>query len=175
MNGKKVYYLGIHQNMLEPVSLSYLCFGALWYEDNNQRYIVGYGFGENKIEVLRQFSNHSSCEKCMDPNIVREVYRSIRDKQQKQDWSTRLRFPLSNVFRAPWKDVASGWYIVRSRKIYPLHLSAIHKKRYRIWLEHTAVCESESELFAFIEKVKFTHNVDLKLMESSGGTLHGSE
>lgn len=166
MNGTKNYYFGTYQGLLEPISLNYLSFGALWLEDNDHRYIVGYGFGKNQIETLRQFSNNTPYTECFDQKTIYEVYRSIRETQQAQDWSTRLSFPLSTAFREPWKGVASGWYVMKSRSDFPLHLSVVHKKNYRVWLEHTAVCENESELLAFVEKARNTHHVDLKLMES---------
>lgn len=162
----RIYYFGTHQKLLEPLSLKSLCFGALWYEENGSRYILGYGFGDNKMEVLRQFSNLSSCKECNDSNIVYEVYTSLREKQQQQDWSNRLRFPLSAVFKDPWKNTPTGWYVLRSRDTYPFHLSVVHKKKYQLWLEHSAVCESNSEMLAFIEKTKLAHHVDLKFMEN---------
>ncbi len=166
VNGMKHYYWGIQQGLLEPISLNYVCFGALWFEENHHRYIVGYGFGQDQIDTLRHFCSPSTCECCSDKRIVYEIYKNIREKQQQQDWSTRSSFPWLTAFKEPWKDVAVGWYVLRSRSTYPLHLSFIHKQKYRLWLEHAAVCENEAEMFACIEKARVTHHVDLKLMET---------
>lgn len=162
----RIYYFGTHQKLLEPLSLQSLCFGALWYEENGYRSIMGYAFGDNKVDVLNQFSNLSSCKECTDSNTVREVYMSIREKQQQQDWSTRLRFPIATVFKNPWKNTSTGWYVLRSRDTYPFHLSVVHKMKYQLWLEHSAVCENKPELLSFIEKAKRTHQVDLRFLES---------
>ncbi|OME56683.1 hypothetical protein [Paenibacillus odorifer] len=165
VNVLKHYYLGIHQGLLEPISLNYVCFGALWFEENNHRYIVGYAFGQNQIQALRQFSTPSSCKNCLDSKIVYEIYKKIREQQQQQDWSSHQKLPWFTAFKEPWKDVSAGWYVLRSRSTFPLHLSVIRKEKFRLWLEHTAVCENKMEMLACVEKASVTHQVDLKLLE----------
>lgn len=166
VKGMKHYYWGTQQGLLEPISLNYVCFGALWFEEDHLRTIVGYAFGQNQIEALRHFSNPSTCERCMDRKIIYEIYKNIREKQQLQDWAAHQRFPWLSAFKEPWKDVAVGWYVIRSRNTFPLHLSVIRKQKFRLWLEHVAVCENEAEMLAYIEKANVAHHVELKLLQN---------
>jgi len=160
------YYWGTEEGLLEPISLNYVCFGALWFEEDHQRIIVGYAFGQAQIEALHHFASPSTCEYCKDRKVIYEIYHHIRDRQQLQDWAAHRRFSWRTAFKKPWKDVATGWYVIRSRNTYPLHLSVIRKQKFQLWLEHTAVCENEAELLSCIEKVNATHHVDLKLLET---------
>ncbi len=167
------YYFGIHPHVLEPASLEFSSFGAIWYVENKRRYIVGYGFGRDQIEILSQFNTSTAYSTCSDNQVMYDIYRSIRDKQQAQDWSTRKRLPLLTVLKEPWKNMDPGWYILRSRSQFPLHLSVVHKKKYEIWLEHAAVCENETELKDYIARVKQTHTLrSIESMEIQGGSVY---
>lgn len=173
MKDKRTYYFGIHPEVLEPASLEQSNFGALWYEENNQRYIIGYGFSREQIAVLTQFSAASAHITCTDLPVIYQIYQSIRDKQQLQDWSARKRFPLVTAFREPWKSLAPGWYILRSRKTFPLHLSIVHKSKGLVWLEHAAVCEDEAELAACISRAEQLHHLHfIQSVPILGGTIH---
>lgn len=145
MTENRTYYFGIHPDVLEPASLAYTSFGAFWYVENNQRY-----------------------------GILIDIYRSIRNKQQEQDWETRQRLPVMTAFKKPWKNTPEGWYVLRSRETFPLHLSIVQKTKYSVWLEHSAVCENEAELTACITRAAQTHNLQLKFkgLDSSGGIQH---
>ncbi|MEC0167329.1 hypothetical protein [Paenibacillus graminis] len=172
MNDTRKYYIGIHPDVLEPVSLEHSSFGALWYEEKDQRYIVGYGFGASQIEILTEFSTSSALITCTDLQIIHQIYQSIRNKQQEQDWSAHRRFPLLTFLREPWKSMSPGWYILRSRKAFPLHLSIVQRTNYAVWLEHTAVCEDEAELAACIAKAEQIHHLHIKSMDTLGGIIH---
>lgn len=101
----------------------------------------------------------------MDRNIrtsYHSDYVSIHKKQaKKQDWENRTRLSIRTIFKSPWNEVSSGLYILKSRDKYPLHVSAVHKKKFFIWLEHSAVCETEKELDAFMKQVDDEHQVEL--------------
>lgn len=159
MKDLRTYYLGIHHNVLEPISLNFSTFGALWYEEDKQRYIVGYGFGSSQIEALYQFCKFSAYYTCTDEQVIYDIYRSIRDKQQEQDWQTRKRLAWKAVFSEPWRSMNDGWYVLRSRNRFPLHLSIVHKRKYSIWLEHAAVCENEAELLNYMDRAKQSHHL----------------
>ncbi|MFD1177339.1 hypothetical protein ACFQ3W_13670 [Paenibacillus puldeungensis] len=169
----RAYYLGTHRDLLDPVSLRYLRFGALWYEEHGQRLVVGYGFGESKIEILRQFGAQASCQACMDMEIVHEIYQKIRKQQQEQDWSEHRQLPLLSAFKKPWRNMSSGWYVLKFQKSFPVHLSIVHKTKYTVWIEHSAVCENEAEIQCCIEKAAAAHHIDLKWVEGWGGKRNG--
>lgn len=173
MSGERVYYFGMHPYELEPISLEHSCFGAIWYEEDHHQYIVGYGFGTSQIEALSAFSASSAYSTCKDLQVIHQIYNSIREKQQVQDWSTHKRFPLFSINHEPWRSLKAGWYVLRSRRAFPLHLSIIRKTTFFVWLEHTAVCEDEAELIACINKAKQDHHLHLiKSIDTLGGTTH---
>ncbi|WP_150271354.1 hypothetical protein [Paenibacillus tepidiphilus] len=157
MYSLKIYYFGIHPRLLDPVSLEFLSFAALWYEENSRRYIVGYGFGEEPIHKLKQFCASTAHYTCNDQHTLLDIYSSLRAAQHEQDWNTRKKLSLLSVFRAPWSGMDTGWYIIRSRASYPCHLSVVQRRKYSIWLEHASVCENEAELAACINKAKEAH------------------
>lgn len=173
MIDSKIYYFGIHPNLLEPISLDITTFGALWYEQDKQRYIIGYGFGPVQIDKLSQFCRSSAYFKCTDKQVMYDIYRSIRHKQQEQDWCTRKRLAWLSAFKEPWKSMNPGWYVLRSRSNFPFHLSIVHKKKYSIWLEHAAVCEDEAELSNYIMMAKQSHQLQaIAAAEIQGGCIH---
>ncbi|WP_334074799.1 hypothetical protein [Paenibacillus sp. A14] len=160
----RTYYWGSHRNLLDPVSLRYLYFGAFWYEEHGQRFIVGYGFGDSKIGIFRQFGAPASCQECTDIEVLHEIYREFRKQQQEQDWSARLRLPLLAAFRKPWLRIPPGWYVLKLQASFPAHLTFVHKTKYAVWLEHSAVCENETEIRSYIHKAENMHHVDFNWM-----------
>ncbi|OMF33060.1 hypothetical protein [Paenibacillus sp. FSL H8-0259] len=169
----KTYYLGIHPHMLDPVSLEYTSFGVLWYEEGKQRYVVGYGFGADQIETLFHFCRASASFTCSNEQVLYNIYTSIRDKQQERDWQTRKRLALWTAFKEPWKSMPDGWYVLRSRDKFPLHLSVVRKTKYSIWLEHAAVCENEAQLTGYLDRAKQTHHLtSIVPMELQEGSIH---
>ena len=63
-----------------------------------------------------------------------------------------------------------GRFFKMDRNIRPSHHSiyvSSHKKKFFIWLEHSAVCETEEELDAFIKQVNEEHQVELAHKKSS--------
>lgn len=169
----KTYYLGVHPRRLDPVSLEFSSFGVLWYEEGKQRYVVGYGFGTDQIETLYHFCRSSAYFTCSNEQILDDIYTSIRNKQQEQDWRTRRRLAFWTAFREPWKSMHSGWYVFRSRNSFPLHLSVVRKTKFSIWLEHAAVCESEAQLTGYLDRAKQTHHlISIVPMEIQEGILY---
>ncbi|AIQ39953.1 hypothetical protein MKZ24_30155 [Paenibacillus sp. FSL R7-0297] len=169
----KTYYLGIHPYMLDPVSLEFSSFGVLWYEEGKQRYVVGYGFGTDQIETLFHFCRSSAYFTCSNEQVLYNIYTSIRVKQQERDWQTRKRLAFWTAFKEPWKSMPCGWYVLRSRDNFPLHLSVVRKTKYSIWLEHAAVCENEAQLTGYLARVKQTHHLtSIVPMELQEGSIH---
>jgi hypothetical protein len=161
------YYFGTHAELLDPQSLKQVCFGVLWCDDGGHSYIVGYCFEDDPFAVLRQCRKNYpvSWLECRDPEVIYEKYKCIRERQRAQDWNAHRRLPLFSVLRLPWKDVAPGWYVLKSRRNFPYHLSIIHRKFHSVWLEHAAVCENEDELQALVSKAADTHHIPLQIME----------
>lgn len=83
-----------------------------------------------------------------------------------QDWGKRSRLPLRVALRNPWRSVSVGWYIIRSRSRYPNYVSAVHKARFFVWVEHVSVCENAQDLQRFIKKVEDTHGIRLTMLDS---------
>ncbi|UQZ32694.1 hypothetical protein C2I18_03440 [Paenibacillus sp. PK3_47] len=174
MQRTKIYYFGTHPSMLDPVSLKELSFGVIWYEEDRQRYIISYGFGPDQLRTLAQFCASSAYCRCSNTRVMHEIYRSIRDKQQEQDWSARRRLGWLAAFKDPWTNLQSGWYVIRSRSTFPFHLSVIRKTRYSVWLEHAAVCENESELLDCLDRTRATHHLkSIAPLVVEGGGFHG--
>lgn len=174
MQRTKNYYFGIHPNLLNPVSLEVSSFGAIWYEEDQQRYIVGYGFGPDQIETLSQFCASSVYFICSNTGVLFEIYKSIRNKQQEQDWLIHKRLRLLAAFQAPWRNLNSGWYVLRSRSTFPLHLSVFRKTKYSVWLEHAAVCENEAELMDCLNRTRQIHHLkSIASADPEGGSFHG--
>lgn len=169
MTSSPHYYFGIAPHLLNPILLDYQWFGVIWLEENNQPIILGYWFSNVKSEITQQAieAGFSKWTEISDlPNTL-TMYQSIRNKQKKQDWENRTRLSIQTIFKSPWKEASSGLYILKSRDKYPLHVSAVHKKKLFIWLEHSAVCETEEELHAFIKQVNEEHQVELEHKKSS--------
>ncbi|MFP4976795.1 hypothetical protein ACE6ED_15430 [Paenibacillus sp. CN-4] len=169
----KTYYFGTCRGLLDPVSLEFRCFGAVWYEEHGHRYVVGYGFGEHRVEILRQFNLSLSLRECADDRTVREIYQEIRTIQQEQDWSGRTRLPLLAAFKQPWREMRPGWYVLRSRQCFPCHVSFVHKTKTSVWLEHAAVCENDQELQACIQRASDAHQIGFTILSNLEGIRNG--
>lgn len=164
MTSSPHYYLGIAPNLLNPIHLDYEWFGVLWLEeDHHSPIIIGYWFSKERSEITQNaiLSGFSKWTKISDQQIIMRMYQSIRNKQKKQDWENRTRLSIRTIFKSPWNGVSSGLYIIKSRDTYPLHVSALFKKKIFVWLEHTAVCETEEELHEFIKRVNEEHRIEL--------------
>ncbi|NQX60347.1 hypothetical protein [Paenibacillus qinlingensis] len=164
------YYLGILPHMLNPIDLDYDWFGVLWLEENNRfPIIVGYWFSKEESEITHNViqTGLSKWTQISDNQIIMRMYQSIRNLQKKQDWETRTRLSIRTIFKSPWNDVSSGLYIIKSRETYPLHVSAILKKKFFVWLEHVAVCETEEELHVFMKRVSEEHQMETLMKKGS--------
>lgn len=156
-------YFDTGSNYLEPCSLQYKWFGAVWRYENSNQIIVGYWFGDYESDILNQISLAGRSKESLRQQSVGliKAYEAYRSAQSKLDWNKRTLFPVVTAFREPWRNVKNGWYILRSNPRFPAHISAVHKTRVLIWLEHTAVCESEEDLQRFIDKVNTQHRISL--------------
>lgn len=151
-------YWGELKEALDPVSLAYTRFAAVWHETDGERIVSGYAFGDRGIASLLNQAGHAF-RRSPDPQAVEQIYRDIRRRQQEQDWTTRMRFPLRTPFRSPWKALGEGWYALRSQPNFPLHLTIVRKSAWFLWLEHAAVCENEAELAACLDRAKKAHRL----------------
>jgi hypothetical protein len=159
----KVYF-GCGCKYLDPYELQYKWFGAVWCYKEDTKMVMRYWFAEKKCDLFYLLKNAGWEQWTLetDPAEVNSVYRSLRSTQQKQDWECHSRLALRTAFCEPWKDMKHGWYILRSNDGYPVHISALHKKKIFVWLEHVSVCESEEELQQFIDQVNLKHSITLK-------------
>lgn len=157
------YYLGVAPNVLNPIQLDNEWFGVLWKQENNRfPVIVGYWFAKDKFELTQNaiMSGYAEWSEAWDHDVIMNMYRSIRKRQQEQDWERRSRLSIGTIFKSPWRQIPPGFYVVKSRNAFPLHASAVCKKTFFVWLEHTAVCESELDLQAFVRRVQQEHRIE---------------
>jgi hypothetical protein len=166
MLNPSLYYLGCMSRLLEPITLEYKWFGALWTIEDAQQIVVGYWFGHRRNDITQKVNELgvTTWNEVIDIENINGIYNSIREKQKEMDWTHRARLPLYTNFKLPWKHVLPGWYLIRSRNQYPLHVSAVQRKRYFIWLEHAAICENEKDLMDFLQKVNQEHQIELQKM-----------
>ncbi|WP_310225909.1 hypothetical protein [Paenibacillus qinlingensis] len=151
---------------MNPIDLHYEWFGVLWLEEENHfPIIVGYWFSKERSEITQDaiLSGFSTWTEIGDHSMIMRMYQSIRNKQKKQDWEKRTRLSLRTIFNSPWNEVSPGLYLIKSRDTYPLHVSAILKKKFWVWLEHTAVCETKEELQAFMQRVHEEHQMEISM------------
>ncbi|GGA12042.1 hypothetical protein GCM10008018_66430 [Paenibacillus marchantiophytorum] len=156
MASSRQYYLGLAPDLLNPHHLAYEWFGVLWLEeDHHFPVIVGYWFSKDRSEILHNaiLSGFTTWKEKSDHFIIMNMYQTIRRKQSEQDWIQRSRLSIRTLFTSPWKETPPGLYIIKSRDVYPLHASAVCKKKFFVWLEHAAVCETEKDLQVFTKKV----------------------
>ncbi|GGL54872.1 hypothetical protein [Sporolactobacillus putidus] len=152
-------YFGTGQNYLDIFSLRYRWFGAVWKVRAETTILLRYAFADNEEVAKAKIQSGESAKR--DDAHLEEIYKFIRNTQKDEDWGKRSRLHLFGVRESPWKKMKPGWYIVRSRKQYPLYISAVHVKRFSTWLNHTAVCENQKDVSDFIQKVNRTHHIKL--------------
>ncbi|MCZ8513563.1 hypothetical protein O9H85_14190 [Paenibacillus filicis] len=154
---------GCAQGYLDPFTLQNKWFGAVWCYRDNLQMVMGYWFADSQTDLLNNVRKAGWTHWIDDASSIKlkKVYDSIRMEQEKLDWQRRSCLRLSAAFRKPWKHVKPGWYVLRSNRDFPTHVSAIQKKRYTVWLVHVAVCENEKDLFRFIERVQRQHSIKL--------------
>ncbi|MEC0226140.1 hypothetical protein [Paenibacillus alba] len=160
MASSRQCYLGIVPHQLNPIHLAYEWFGVVWLEEEHQfPVIIGYWFANERTEILEnaKLSGCSHWIEVCDHYILMNMYQSIRKKQSDEDWNHRSRLSIRTMFKSPWKEASPGLYIIKSRDTYPLHASAVLKKKFFVWLEHAAVCETEEQLRAFMGRVHAEH------------------
>jgi hypothetical protein len=160
---QETLYFGCEKGYLDIHTLKYRWLGAIWRYQGSLRIVMGYWFGESESEIRKQIQFYGQTHSC-DTKDLQEVYSTIQDLQKEQAWKQRSRLSIFAIFKSPWKDVKSGWYILRSRKNYPFYVSAIQKKKFSIWLEHVSVCETEEHLNEFLAKVNQEHNIQLQFL-----------
>ncbi|MFT9427824.1 MAG: hypothetical protein ABF586_11730 [Sporolactobacillus sp.] len=158
-NSEPLYY-GTGQKYLDIFSLHYRWFGAEWTVEKENLLILNYAFSDDERTAREKVVGSGESARRDDARL-REIYTSIRNTQSDENWNKRTRIHTFGVRESPWKKMKPGWYIVRSRKQFPLYISAVHVRLISTWLVHTAVCENQKEVAAFIHRVNQTHHVKL--------------
>jgi hypothetical protein len=74
----------------------------------------------------------------------------------------RRKLPFLSFVKKPWKDLRTGWVVLRSSSNFPCILTCLQKKRYSIWIEHVHVCEKENDIKKFLNLINIEHNIHLK-------------
>ncbi|MFT8390821.1 MAG: hypothetical protein ABF683_06015 [Sporolactobacillus sp.] len=161
-NSEPLYY-GTGQKYLDIFSLYYRWFGAEWTVNEEHLVILNYAFADDEKTARKKVGGDGESARRDDARL-REIYTAIRNTQSDADWNKRSRIHTFGVQESPWKKMKPGWYIVRSRKQFPLYISSVHVRLFSTWLVHTAVCENQKQVAAFIQKVNQTHHI--KLVES---------
>lgn len=161
----KVHF-GCISGCLDIFTLRYRWFGAAWQYQDEHQIVLGFWFGDNIQEIIQQANNAGwhSFDHSNVPKDARSVYDHIRNQQKQQDWDKRSRLPLRTAFKKPWKDVREGWYVIRSRSIYPLYVSAVYRRKYSVWVEHVCLCEDQVDLDHFIEQVNQDYKMNLQVL-----------
>jgi hypothetical protein len=146
---------------LDPFSLTYRWFGAVWRYEANLKMVEGYWFSTQKEDLIRHVKEKlENWKEVADPIEIKNIYDNIRKKQQQLDWNKRSLLSLKSVFS--WRETKSGWYIIRSNNNYPFYISVVKKNRFFAWLMHADLCENATDLNHFIENVNREHNIKLK-------------
>lgn len=156
-------FLGVQPNYLDLFVLEYRWFGAVWNFESNHRTVYAFWFGENKDHIIRQAAEAGWKEYSysQDEETVRTIYAQIRAQQREYDWRVRSRLPLKTIFVEPWRNVQRGWCVIRSRDTYPFYVCAMRRKRFTVWIEHVALCETEPELQQFLHHVQLENGIAL--------------
>ncbi|NBD24926.1 hypothetical protein [Paenibacillus glycinis] len=157
---------------LDMYSLSYRWFGAVWtYNERYQRLVRGYWFADGQHDVI-ECAKHSGWDSFVvvrDATIIKQIYTTIRSKQQALDWDKRSRIPLRDALNEQWRSIKTGYYIFQSREQYPFYLSCIEKKGWLAYIRHATVCENDDDKMAFMNKVNREHNIRLNECKTIGG------
>lgn len=165
MNKQPAIFFACDRGYLDPYTLSYRWFGAVWIlNDQSEQMVIGYWFGDGREEIVAQAKAsgwHSFFEMC-NKECLQSIYQSFRSEQQTADWSKRSCLGIKDLLSTSWRTAKSGWYILRSREQYPLYLSAFHKKGWFVFLRHVAVCETEADAQNCIGRINREHNIKLR-------------
>lgn len=158
---------GLGSRYLNPFSLEYGWFGAIWSYTESTRRVEGYWFGHDKKDVitLAKKAGWQNWTESTNSNELQDVYDAIRKKQKLSDWKRSSLFSLKAAYA--WRNISSGWYIIRSTPspYYPFYISAIRKNYCFVWLVHTDICENSNDLQLFIKKVNDQHHIKLVFNE----------
>jgi hypothetical protein len=145
---------------LDPFSLTYQWFGAVWSYEANLKKVEGFWFSTLKEDVIKNVkAKWETWREVADPIEIKNVYESIREKQKQLDWNKRSLLSLKSEFS--WRGTKSGWYILRSDQNYPFYISVVKKNRFFAWLVHADICENVTDVNHFIEKVNREHGTKI--------------
>jgi hypothetical protein len=166
MSSSSQIYFGAESHCLDIFILRYRWFGAVWKCKGNYQIVLGFWFGDNQQEIVKQArdARWTSFIDSKDSEAIRSVYKHVRYVQREHDWDKRSRLALHTAFTRPWKDVSPGWYVIRSHSHFPFYIAAVRKKKIFIWLEHVSVCEAEGDVDCFLERVNQVHGIELHVL-----------
>ncbi|KPV41956.1 hypothetical protein [Alicyclobacillus ferrooxydans] len=162
-------FFGAIPNCLDLSSLSYKWFGCAWTEQQSRTVITGYWFGDSQsaVETTAMKAGKLANVIRARESDVQVMHSEILKAQRQQDWDNRSRLPLRVILQKPWRNASVGWYIIRSREEYPNYVSAVHKERFSVWVEHVSVCENDGDLEKFVNQVNDTHHIRLNFLDGS--------
>lgn len=153
---------GSKKDCFDMHTLRYRVFGAVWKLIDGNKIILGYWFADNERELQYTIRNAGFTELTFSDNSgINEIYHSIRNEQEQQNWSKRSKLPILSILKKPWKDLREGWYVLKSDDHFPSILTCIQKNRYSVWIEHIQVCENQCDAIKFINLINAEHNIQL--------------
>jgi hypothetical protein len=162
MKAGSTVFFGCAPQYLDPYSLTYRWFGAVWRYEADLKMVEGFWFSTQKEDFIEQVkAKWENWSEVTDPIEIKSIYEGIRNKQKQQDWKKRSLLSLKSVFS--WRGTKSGWYILRSDLNFPFYISVIKKNRFFAWIIHADICESAADVNRFIENVNREHNIKIKL------------
>jgi hypothetical protein len=161
MKEDSTVYFGCAPQYLDPFSLTYKWFGAVWRYEANLKMVEGFWFSTQKEVVINQVKEKwGNGSEITDPIEIKSIYEDIRKKQKQQDWKKKTLLSLKSVFSR--RETKSGWYVIHSAHNYPYYISLVKKNRFFAWIIHTDICESIADETYFIERVNREHNITIK-------------
>lgn len=152
-----ITYVGIKGHCLDIFTLKYRWFGAVWLQTIQRRIIVNYWFADTEQELLTKIEDCGKAKR--DDSAVENMYESIRNEQTKKDWEHRSLKPIGRRNRVPWKQMRSGWYVLRLQSTFPCYAAAVHVKAFFVWMAQSTVCENQQDFDKFTKKISLYHNI----------------
>lgn len=167
MEPTQVYYDSA-PDCLDWATLRYRWFGVVWECRRDANVVVKYHFADSE-ESLEQWLRRDHWERIprMQDN-ARYFYRTLRDQQESRDWAYHTRLAFYTVLKKPWKNVQPGWYVICSGNEYPLLVTAVERTKYRVWIHHQYLCETDQDLDKFISRVDQEWGVSLQRLSPLG-------
>ncbi|MCQ6277716.1 hypothetical protein [Bacillus sp. EB600] len=158
-------YFCCKRGFLDPHTLRYRMFGAVWKLMDGKRYILGYWFADQQNEIKVSVEKAGWRTYIKEDDEISEIYKCIRTAQENENWKNRSKLPFISIFNKPLKGLERGMVCIKINQPFPMHTFMYTKKVYSIWIERIHVCETENDLKNFLNLINVEHNINLKLGE----------